>query len=235
MNIIKGKISRSIKLVLYGPEGIGKTTLASQFPDPIFIDLEHGADLMDIRRVEPPASWVEFHTLMKDFIAEKPCKTVIIDTADAAEVLCSNYVCKKNGKTSIEEFGYGKGYTYLGEAFGRFLELCNASIDEGLNIVFTAHAKMRKFEQPDELGAYDRWEMKLSRQVAPMLKEWCDALLFLNFETYVTEVDGKTKAQGGKRVIYADHHACWDAKNRFGLPAKMPLDIKAIERIFKDE
>ena len=101
-------------------------------------------------------------------------------------------------------------------------------------MVITAHAKMRKFEQPDEQGAYDRWEMKLSKQVAPLLKEWCDMLLFLNYKTYVvtTETNAK-KAQGGKRVIYTSHHPCWDAKNRHSLPEEMDLDFKNIAHLFK--
>lgn len=82
-----------------------------------------------------------------------------------------------------------------------------------MNVIITAHAKMRKFEQPDEMGAYDRWEMKLTRQVAPLLKEWSDMLLFCNYKTFVVTPDeGKNKVQGGKRVIYTSHHPCWDAK-----------------------
>ena len=101
-------------------------------------------------------------------------------------------------------------------------------------MVITAHAKMRKFEQPDEMGAYDRWEMKLSKQVAPLFKEWCDMLLFLNYQTYVVTTENKsTKAQGGKRVIYTSHHPCWDAKNRHGLPEVLDLDYENIAHIFE--
>ena len=100
----------------------------------------------------------------------------------------------------------------------------------------TAHAKMRKFEQPDEQGAYDRFEMKLSKQVAPLVKEWCDMLLFVNYKTYVVTTENKTKkAQGGKRVIYTSHHPCWDAKNRHGLPDEMELDFKNLEHLFTAE
>ena len=110
----------------------------------------------------------------------------------------------------------------------------DAVIESGKNVVITAHAKMRKFEQPDEQGAYDRWEMKLSKQVAPLLKEWCDMLLFLNYKTYVvTSETNSKKAQGGKRVMYTSHHPCWDAKNRHGLPAEMEMDFAGIAHLFK--
>ena len=93
---------------------------------------------------------------------------------------------------------------------------------------------MRKLELPDEMGAYDRWEMKLSKQVAPLLKEWCDILLFLNYQTFVVTTENKSqKAQGGKRVMYTSHHPCWDAKNRHGLPDVLDLDYQSIAPLFE--
>lgn len=121
------------------------------------------------------------------------CKTLVLDTADWAEALCVTHVCQKYKQNSIESFGYGKGYTYLAEEFGRLFSALDAVITSGKNVVITAHAKMRKFEQPDEQGAYDRWEMKLSKQVAPLLKEWCDMLLFLNYRTYVVTTETNAK------------------------------------------
>mgnify|MGYP000611029209 CR=1 FL=1 len=110
----------------------------------------------------------------------------------------------------------------------------------GIHVVMTAHAKMRKFEQPDELGAYDRWEMKLTKQTAPMVKEWADMVLFANYKTFVVNVDGqgaqkgKNKAQGGRRVMFTTHHPCWDAKNRYGLPEELPFDYGEIAAILAD-
>ena len=101
----------------------------------------------------------------------------------------------------------------------------------GVNAVLTAHAMMRKFEQPDELGSYDRWELKLQKKTAALVKEWSDALLFANYKTYAVAIDKegkKHKAQGGKRVLYTAHHPCWDAKNRQGLPEELPLEYSAL-------
>ena len=88
-------------------------------------------------------------------------------------------------------------------------------------MVLTAHAQIKKFEQPDELGAYDRWELKLEKKTAPLTKEWADMVLFANYKTMVVNVDnqgaakGKNKAQGGQRVMFTTHHPAWDAKNRY--------------------
>ena len=232
LNISSGRVVKPQKVVIYGPEGIGKTTFAAQFPDPVFIDTEGSTYHMNVKRTEKPQSWQQLMDQVKQ-TAGSPgiCKTLVLDTADWAEMICTEMVCNKYQKKGIEDFGYGKGYVFLQEEFGRLLNALTEVINAGMNVVMTAHAKMRKFEQPDEMGAYDRWEMKLSKQVAPMVKEWADMVLFANYKTYVVSADDKGKkhkAQGGKRVIFTAHHPCWDAKNRHGLPEELPLDYASI-------
>jgi len=234
LSITKGKVDRAQKVVIYGAEGIGKSGLAAKFPDPLFIDTEGGTAHMDVRRIEKPQSWEEMLSVVKEVAATKDvCRTLVLDTADWAEQLIVSYLCTKYKQNSIESFGYGKGYTYLGEEFARLLGAFDTVLDSGVHVVVTAHAKMRKFEQPDEMGAYDRWEMKLSKQVAPLLKEWCDILLFCNYQTFVVTSENNTqKAQGGKRVMYTSHHPAWDAKSRVPLPEVLDLDYKHIAHIF---
>jgi hypothetical protein len=86
------------------------------------------------------------------------------------------------------------------------------------------------------MGSYDRYTLKLNeKNIAPLIKEWVDMLLFVNYKTdIVTAADGKTKkGRGGqKRVMYANHNACWDAKNRFGLPDEMPFEYDQISHLF---
>ena len=239
MQIIRGKQPGAKKTVVYGPEGIGKSTLVSKFPDAVFIDTEGSTKDMDVARTQAPSSWTMLMEQARYLINNRVCKTIIIDTADWAEILCTNHVCDKNHKDSIEAFGYGKGYIYVQEEFGRLLNLLEDATKQGINVVFTAHAKMRKFEQPDEMGAYDRWEMKLSKNVAPLVKEWADMVLFCNYKTMVVNVDGqgaqkgKNKVQGGRRVMYTSHHPCWDAKNRYNLPEECDLDYNVIKHIIE--
>ena len=234
LNISSGRVARPQKIVIYGPEGIGKTSLAAQTPDPVFIDTEGGTAHLDVRRTQKPQDWEELLAIVKEVAATPDvCKTLVIDTADWAEQLAIAYICKKHNQSGLEAFNYGRGYTFLAEEFSRFLAACDEVIRSGKNVVITAHAKMRKQELPDEQGAFDRWELKLSRQSAPLLKEWPDALLFLNFKTLVIATEGNThKAQGGKRVIYTSHHPCWDAKNRHNLHDELALDYASIAPIF---
>lgn len=236
ISITKGKVATAKKVVIYGPEGIGKSTLASQFPDPVFIDTEGSTKELDVARYPTPSAWHNILDDIDDAIEELPCKTLVIDTADWAEQLCNRDVCKRLNVGGIEDIGYGKGYTYAAEEFAKMLNICNKLIARGVNVVFTAHAQMRKFEQPDEMGAYDRWEMKLSKKCAALLKEWADIVLFCNYKTIVV-ADSTTKtkkAQGGKRVMYASHHPCWDAKNRYSLPDQMDMDFGKIGHLFEN-
>lgn len=239
MEIIKGKIKRAKKVVVYGPEGIGKSTFASRFPNPVFIDTEGSTNDMDVARLPRPTSWTMLLEEI-DYVEKTAgvCKTLVIDTIDWAEQLCVEHICSKHNKSGIEDFGYGNGYVYTKEEFGRFLNRLTDVIEKGINVVLTAHAQLRKFEQPDELGAYDRWELKLgkktSSQTSPLAKEWADMLLFCNYKTYSIAVDDKGKkhkAQGGKRVMYTSHHPCWDAKNRYGLPDECEFDYGVIAGI----
>jgi hypothetical protein len=233
MEVISGRIEKAKKVVLYGPEGIGKSSLAAQFPAPIFIDTEGSTTEMTVDRLAKPTSW-EMLKQQVDWVKQQDgrFKTLVIDTIDWAEMLCIESVCAKYDKKGIEDFGYGNGYVYTKEEFGRFLNKLQDLIDvAGINVVLTAHTQIRKFEQPDEMGAYDRYELKLgkktSSQTAPLVKEWADMVLFINYKTMSVAVDdkgNKHKGQGGVRTVYATHSPAWDAKNRQGFPNDFSLD-----------
>ena len=235
MNITQGKKTRAQKVVIYGAEGIGKTTLASQFPDPLFLDLEEGSSQLDVKRVDDISTWKAFGDVLAEVIKDPTvCRTLVIDTADKAEQMATLAVCQEKNVQGIEDIGYGKGYTYLAEKLASFISMCDLIVKKGVNVIIIAHAAMRKFEQPDEMGAYDRWELKLSKKVAQLLKEWADMVLFLNYKTTVLKVkDGPAKATGGERVVYTSHHACWDAKNRHGLPEMFQLSYEPLRQIFE--
>ncbi len=233
--IRRGKIARTQKVVIYGPEGVGKSTLAGQSPDPVFLDTEGGTHHLDVARLDSVATWEEITaTIAQLGKSEHPFRTLVIDTADWLEKRLAEHLCRKSNKESIEDFGYGKGWVILTEEFARFLNSLDALTGRGMHVVFLAHVTVKKFEAPDQAGSYDRFELKLSKSVAPLLKEWADVVLFANYVTRIAEKDsGKTRGVGGKeRVLYATHTAAYDAKNRHGLPDKLAFSMEALAPIF---
>lgn len=233
MQITRGIIAKAQKVVIYGPEGIGKSSFASDFPEPLFIDTEGSTNLMNVARAPRPTSWSMLLGQI-DWVKKNSgcCKTLIIDTIDWAEQLCVEHVCATHNKKGVEDFGYGNGYVYVKEEFGRLLNKLQDIVDIGINTVLTAHAQIRKFEQPDEAGSYDRYELKLGKktgsQTSPLVKEWADMVLFANYKTIVVTVEKKKKAQGGERVMHTVHHPSWDAKNRHDLDEVLPLAYSSI-------
>ena len=229
----------AIKMLVYGPEGVGKTTFAAQAPGAVFIDTEGSTRHMDVARFDPPDSLYDVLDQL-NYVLGHPdeIRTVVIDTVDWLEKLIFNSVCVEKKIQNIEDMSYGKGYVYAKQKMQQLLEVLQAIVDRGVNVVLVCHSTIRKFEQPDEMGSYDRYMLKLNeKNIAPIVKEWVDLMLFVNYRTnIVTDSDGKTKkgTGGQKRIMYANHTACWDAKNRFGLPDEMPFDFAKIADLFEN-
>lgn len=232
--ITQGLTKEALKIGLYAPEGYGKSTFCSQAPNSLTIDTENGTGrIKDCRRVVV-TNWQMTIDVIKAVIDNPTiCKTLVIDTMDKLETYGIDYLCEKNHKSSIEDWAYGKGYIALMELFQDFYKLLDKVHDLGIHIMLVAHAKPRKFELPDQEGAYDRWELKLNKQTAPLMKEWVDALFFGNYKTYVVTTETKSKkAQGNKRVLYCNHQPTFDAKNRFNLPDEIPFEFASISHLF---
>lgn len=236
--ITQGKIPSAQKCVIYGPEGIGKSTFAAEFPEPLFIDTEGSTKQLAIKRLPKPQS---FRQLLDEieYVATNPtiCKTLVIDTIDWAEKLAIEDVIQKlKLENGIEDAGYGKGYVYVADNMQKILNRLDDVIYRGINVVLTAHAQLRTFYEPNEMGQYDRWELKVTKKSAPLIKEWADMLLFANYKTIVVtdSKTGKGKGQGGQRVMYTTHMPTYDAKNRFGLAEQLPFDYQSIAHIFSD-
>ena len=237
MEITRGKVPTAKKVLIYGTSGIGKSTLAACFPSCLFIDTEGSTRHLTVGRLPEPKRWEDIINQVKWAAAHpEELDTLIVDTIDWAEPMATTYVCAQKGLKDIESAGYGKGYTYLADEVKRFLRLLDAVIESGTNVVLVAHSQMRKVELPDEMGAFDMYDLKTQKRTAPLYKEWADMVLFCNYKTNVVTdaTTRKQKAQGGKRVMYTTHTPQWDAKNRFDLPDELPMEYAAIEHIFKD-
>jgi hypothetical protein len=234
LKIERGIQASPVAAVIHGVEGIGKTTLASQFPSPLILDTEDGSKRIDCARVRV-TKWLDLLSAMLDLAGDpQGFKTVVIDSIDWAEMLLRAHLQAKLGKP-VDELPYGRGFGVLSEAFQQLIDAADGLVSKGLNVVLVGHSEVKRCTPPDMDEGYDRYEIKLSKKVAPIVKEWADLILFTNYKTRLVEgADGRKKGRGGKeRVMYAERTAAWDAKNRFGLPAEMPMDIGQLEAVFK--
>lgn len=239
LQITKGVQKSAIRGVIYGVEGIGKTTLGAQLPDTLILDIEDGSKQLDVARVRLDHA-TRVSEAIRDLVRDpQGFRTILIDTADWLERLVAENLLQRYAVKSIEDVagGYGKGYTILREDFDRILTLTDGLIEQGIHVVFIAHSTVKKISPPDQTDGFDRYELKVSKQVAPLLKEWADLVLFCNFQIQMVEgTDGRIKATGGTdRVIHTTRTAAWDAKNRFGLRPELPMHIDSIRHIFDFE
>lgn len=228
-SITKGRIETPLRLVLYGPEGCGKSTFAAAAPDPVFIAAESGTNQLDVARFPMPQTWGDVLDAVRVLgIEAHRWQTVVLDTLDAIEPMIWTYVIERAASDkikSIEDFGYGKGYTAALEEWRLLLSMLDVLLAKRMNVVLVAHSQVKTFKSPEAgIDDYDRYELKLNGKAAGLVKEWPDCVLFANYETLTADKNGKTKGVStGKRLIHTERTAAYDAKNRYSLPSSLPL------------
>ena len=230
-----GVSNRSQRVVIYGPHGIGKSTLGAQFPEVVFIDTEEGTSHLAVSRVVVGDYAALCQALDELRVTDLPCRTVIIDTIDRVELFLRAEVCREHRIAGMEALPYGKAWVFLAEKFNDFLiRYLDPLIAAGIHVVVVGHSSIKRVQYPG-LDGFDRWELRLYLQCANRLKEWSDAVLFLNFKTRVIDNEGRPKGIGGKqRTIYTTHDATYDAKVRIDLPEGVPCTFEAIKRLLCD-
>jgi hypothetical protein len=231
-SIRHGRTEAPLRVLLYGPEGIGKTTFGASAPAPIFLGTEGGFGLLDVPRFPAPENWRDVGDALRTLTEAHEYKTLVLDSADWLEPLCWAEVCKLAAKRSIEEIGFGKGYVEALGLWRSMLSQLERLTERGMNVVILAHGRISRFNNPE--GAdYDRWTLKVHEKAAGLLKEWCDCVLFANYGgVLVDKKDGADKGKAvGKptRVVYTTRGNAFDAKNRYALPEQLPLDWYALE------
>jgi len=226
--VTTGVKQRPFFIGIHGPAGVGKTTFASNSPNPVFLVTEDGgADFIDTSRVE-----IKNFKEMLDALYElrdktaHDFKTVVIDSIDHFEKMIHTMVAADHNKKSIEGIGFAKGYIFALEYWDQFLYNLRQLRNNGINIILIAHSHVKRMDDPVVGESYDRYELKLHRKASDFITESMDALLFAKNEV-VTTKDTATKkvtALGdGTRVLYTETRPAFDAKNRYGLPLEMPL------------
>lgn len=228
------------RILLHGQEGVGKTTWAARIPGSLTLTAEDGGGDLDYARAEVP-TWAELRAAVRELLnTEHNYRTVVVDTIDTYQGLLWEHICKQGNVSSIEEMGYGKGYTQAAEEMGRLaVDLDLLRSKRSMAVVLLAHSHVKRFDDP--MGnPFDRYEIRLHKQTASIWTSWADGIFFAAFEVTVkvdkrATVLDKGKATGGKRVLYTTKDPAYDAKNRWSLPEELPLTFEAFAKAFRWE
>lgn len=230
-SITTGGAPKPPRIVLYGPDKIGKTTFAVSAPAPIVIAAEDGlANFPDVPRFPTPETFADVLAALDTLGAERhDFGTLVIDTLDWLEPLIWAHTCARMNWPNIEKPGYGKGYQEADADWRRFFMLLNALRDvKGMAVICLAHFKLKPFNDPTA-GSYDRYSIKLQERAAALVKEWADVIGFAHMEVNVVSTEGpfnRVTVRGtgaGVRRLGLEDRPSYQAGNRFGLAPVLPL------------
>lgn len=227
----KGKSLLPPRIVLYGPGKIGKSTWASQSPNPVFIPTEDGLSGIDTTKFPVCKTYDEAKEAVLS-LRDEPheFQTAVVDSADWLETLIFKKVADLAGKKHIGDIGYQKGYADALDYWDEYLGLLDElRAKRGMAVIVIAHHLIKKFDPPDAEG-YDRYEIKLHKHSMPLLIEWSDIVAFANYKVQTKSTgkdfsnNDKFKALGsGERILHLQPKPMYTAGNRFNLPESLPF------------
>lgn len=231
MTMIAKPEDRAVIVTLCGDSGMGKTTLAATFPNPIVIRAEDGLQAIPADK-RPDAFplihkeedlWQQLAALVTE---QHDYKTVIIDSVTALERLFVQHVIDSDSKKprSINQAlgGYGAGLSAVAAMHQRVRKACGILNErKGMHVVFVAHADTETIELPDQ-DAYTRYNLRLGKKsVAPYVDD-SDVVGFLKLETFTTGDGERKKAiSDGTRILITYATAANVSKNRYGITEEL--------------
>lgn len=219
------------RIILYGVQGVGKSTWASKAPNPIFMPTEDGIDALDVQTFPLLSTWDSVQEALISLMNEKHgYETVVLDSLDRLEGLIWTDVCTEQRVKSIEDIGYAKGYIFALSRWNWLLQALDAlRSNRKIATVLIGHARTERFESPDT-ATYDRYGLRLHKHASGLVQEWADYVHFATYEVFVkTEKGGFGKERGkavgsGVRVVRTTERPFASAKSRVPMPDEIPLD-----------
>lgn len=224
---------RSIIVTITGDAGVGKTSLAATFPNPIFIRAEDGLQAVptDTRPDAFPVInkvddlWGQLTALVTE---DHDYKTVVIDSVTQLETLFGEYIVEsdpKNPKSLAQaNGGYGAGYIAVSALHGRVRKAAKILNErKNMHVVFIAHSDVSTIELPDA-DPYSRYDLRLHKKSMPHYVDNSDLVAYLKLETFTTgDGDRKKAISSGNRIAVCYTAAAQISKNRYGITEDLPV------------
>lgn len=220
---------------MYGPSGCGKSTFACGAEaggpardDALALSYERGLEEIGVPRVDGASTWLDSLSLVREVCTMRgDHRVVVIDTIDRLEDQATEHVCKigVKGKSlpDLGAFGYGDGYEALAAKWRELLFVLESAAAHGREVILVAHVQKQSQDDP-MLGKYGKWIAALSKRCWGATHRWADAVLFADYEQGL--IDGRA-VHTGTRILRTVAGSGYDAKNRWQLPAVLPLSWKA--------
>jgi hypothetical protein len=223
-------------ICVYGPPGIGKTTWATSAADAVVIRTEDGLGLIEADTFPLATSFADVQQALGALASEQHSyKWLVIDSLSALEPLIWSAVAQAEGKNSIEDLGYGKGYVIAQDYWRQVFDgLSWLATERGVGSILLAHAEVSRFESP-EVDAYDRSQIKLHKRAFGLVYERADVIGYAAPKVMVRKEklgQDKTRNLGigtGERLLHLVERPAYVAKNRYSLPETLPLSWPAFE------
>jgi hypothetical protein len=230
-SIRKNDAMAAPRIMVYGVEGIGKSTFGAGSPNPIYILTEDGLGSLKVNHFPLATSSQDVMDAIATLYKENNAfETVIIDSLDWLEAIIQREI---EQKYDAKDLAYGKGSLIAAEKWREILDGLNAlRNDKGMAIILIAHTTIKRFDSP-EVEPYDRYQPKLQERSNAVVREWADAVLFANYRTIVKKDDvgfNQTNNRGistGERLLFTSERPAYMAKNRYNMPESIPLSWDA--------
>lgn len=208
---------------------MGKTTLAAEWPDTVFLQTEDGENTSEIETFGLMTSYDHVLEVISClYNDDHNFKNLAIDTVDRIEPLIQAACCEANSWANITSPGYGEGYAALDLYWQHFLAGLDAlRSDRKMCITLIAHSEIGRFDDP-RTSSYSRYDIRLHKRALAMICNNMDVICFLNQEPVIKEEKqgyGKTRSIGNggiQRYMYLEGRPSMNAGNRLNMPEKLP-------------